>query len=260
MTSTYLLYLDILGFKKMVAQNDPRIDDLFERVDTLLVFKDEAFKTLIFSDTIICFLKHNPRSKEARETMLMYACEASQSLFYHCVQLGIVFRGILTFGEFKYTKHKHFDSYYGKALIDAYQKDNGHEITGTGLFVDKSISNNLNIFRTIEYNDKFDFVYPNQSIRDFENWPKAAFPIDWTLLEGQSLLDLDAKYFKFLKNQIDTHHDEYIRSKYLTTYGLYKKRFSGLIEFLELNDFDHRKISPEVDWEEKLDEFPRNLY
>ncbi|HEV7381186.1 MAG TPA: hypothetical protein VGN64_15420 [Dyadobacter sp.] len=254
----FLLYIDILGFRNLVKDNKDKIVELFDRIEKLPVFTDRDIRTIVFSDTILCYLKQTPNSKDDVETMLMYLCEACQALFYHCVQLDIVYRAILTYGEFEFKEQKYFNSYFGKALIFAHDKEK--DIKSIGLFVDKRVTDKYNIFRTIPYSDEFDFVYPNSDFNVFQYAELSNFPVDWDRLEGEVMLDLDVKFLKYVKHNIDSLSDTYIRQKYESVYNLYKKKFAPLIIFLEQNNFDHKAICPELDWEERKEEFPRSMY
>ncbi|REA56979.1 hypothetical protein DSL64_25335 [Dyadobacter luteus] len=257
-TDKFLLYIDILNFRNLVKDSKEKVIELFDRIEKLPVFTDRDIRTIVFSDTIVCYLKQTPNSKDGVETMLMYLCEACEALFYHCVQLDIVYRAILTYGEFEFKEQKYFNSYFGKALIFAHDKEK--EIKSIGLFVDKRVSNKYNIFRTIPYTDDFDFVYPNSDFNILQDAQVSDFPVVWYLLDGPVMLDLDVKFLKYVKHNIDTVSDIAIRQKYESVYNLYKKKFFTLIAFLEQNNFDHKAICPELPWEEKKQEFPRSMY
>ena len=49
------LYIDILGFKNLVTSNTDKVESIFKIIDSLHVHKDIAFRTIVFSDTILVF-------------------------------------------------------------------------------------------------------------------------------------------------------------------------------------------------------------
>lgn len=48
MKSKYFLYIDILGFSKMVEQDSPKVKEVFSIIDKLNVFHHESFETVFF--------------------------------------------------------------------------------------------------------------------------------------------------------------------------------------------------------------------
>lgn len=61
LTAKYLLYIDILGFSDMVRSEPAKVAELYLILDSLTVHRHEAFRTIVFSDTI---LVQRFRSKE----------------------------------------------------------------------------------------------------------------------------------------------------------------------------------------------------
>jgi hypothetical protein len=55
MDDHYLLYIDVLGFKKLVDEAPDRVDDLFEIVASLNLHQHHDFAAIVFSDTILVY-------------------------------------------------------------------------------------------------------------------------------------------------------------------------------------------------------------
>ena len=101
MTEKSFLYIDILGFSKMTNNSPNKIEQVFQILDSIKVHRHFAFKTIVFSDTILVFNEDDSRSDDYYVT---YLCEFVQDLFYRTIYLNVFFRAVITKGEFKYQK------------------------------------------------------------------------------------------------------------------------------------------------------------
>ena len=55
MTDRYLLYIDVLGFSALIDEGLGKINDLYEVIASLNVHRHDAFKVIVFSDTILVY-------------------------------------------------------------------------------------------------------------------------------------------------------------------------------------------------------------
>lgn len=253
MEKKYFLYIDILGFAE-IAKNDPNeIERIYNIIDSLNVHKHEAFKTIIFSDTILVYNIEEAVSNFERESIVMFACEFAQDLIYHFADKDIYFRAILTYDYFKHYSLKYAECYYGNALINCYNKEK--EINGIGLFIDKRITQFNKIFPTVDYDKDFDYVCVLQSLERLNRNTNGLLPssdfdtIDntdeyWSIKFELNLLR--NIYLHSLK-----HSDVKIRSKFLQTYQLYRNLFKTLLISFEKSNFDVSIINPKANWSKK---------
>ncbi|MCL2116878.1 MAG: hypothetical protein FWH27_00475 [Planctomycetaceae bacterium] len=246
--SKYLLYIDILGFSNLVKEDSPKIERLFTIIDNLNMHKHFDFQTIVFSDTILCFNSGVPTTHD--EYLVMYACEFVQNLLYRSADLGIQFRAILTYGEFFYEKLSHIEKYYGKALVEAHDKEK--EINGIGLFIHKDILKYNTNFETVCFDKDLHFVYLMQCMESLLPYAHE-IPLRNSVVQDvidPSHIKLEVRVLETVKKNIDdTQLDSKIRGKYSLTYLLYQQRYGELIDVLEKNHFECNIISPDVDWE-----------
>lgn len=235
MEQKYFLYIDILGFSTLVKSNSPKIDQIFKILNSLKAHKHFAFKTIVFSDTILVF---NEDSSREDEYYMMYLCEFVQDLFYSTNHLNVYFRAVLNRGEFIYRKLSNIESYYGKALIDCYEKEK--EIKSIGLFVDKTISKKIITFTVIDFDKNFDFVILNQAFDELDQISGGKLPIEYEdLLETDiaSRIDEDLFFLREIEYLKNNHPDEDVKLKYENTYNLLKNKYMNLFNIFEEQGF-----------------------
>jgi hypothetical protein len=252
----YLLYIDILGFSEMVKNDIMKVKMLFEIIDSLNAHKHNAYKTIVFSDTILIFNITTPLNQNDHEYLVMYSCEFIQDLIFKTIELDIQFRAILTFDEFYYENLKNLEAYYGMALINAYYKEKA--ISSIGLFIDKRINHYNKIFPTATFDKDLDFVFLLQTIERLHKSGEFKLPLDKVYIStGYDLFGLEneVRTLKNLHLNISKQTDSKIRCKYLEAYHHYKKRYKWLIDLFEDSNFDHTIISPEADWTHLRREF-----
>lgn len=245
----YLLYIDILGFSNLVKNDVGKVKQLFEIIDSLNAHKHNAFKTIVFSDTILIFNTTAPLSKHDHEYLVMFACEFIQDLMFKTIDLDIQFRAILTYDEFYYHDLKNLEAYYGEALVNAYYKEK--EINALGLFIDKRINHYNTIFKTSEFDKDLYFVYLLQTIERLHQFGEFKLPIDKDYVSTSYDffgLENEVKTLKNLHVNIAKHTDSKIRGKYLETYYQYQKRYMWLMSLFESSNFDYTVVSPEAEW------------
>jgi len=172
----YFLYIDILGFSELVQTDLTRVDELYEIIASLNVHKHHVFKAIIFSDTILVYNNGEPRSQEDHYYLLMYLCEFVHDLQNRLAGRNIVFRAIITKGQFVHYEINGIPCFYGSALINAYNSEK--TIQAIGLFLDKSCANESDIFNYCEFNDRYDFVFTTKMMDVVEFDYEGNFPLD----------------------------------------------------------------------------------
>jgi hypothetical protein len=152
----YFLYVDILGFSSLVTQD--RVGDLYHRLDSLNAHSHSSFSTIVFSDTIVIYNKDDLDWDERDKTALVSRlCEFAADLFYRLISQDIHFRAYICCGEFAHSKMHHIEAFYGRALIQSYQRE--REIQCTGLFIDNELVPYVEIFVTDKYDDRSHYVH-----------------------------------------------------------------------------------------------------
>ncbi|MFH2045988.1 MAG: hypothetical protein ABIK92_12670 [Pseudomonadota bacterium] len=128
----YLLFLDLLGFSKLVENKSPQ--EVYDVIDSALrSFSrweelNRQFKTIYFSDTFLFY--QDPKGYGDWAFLDIYAIGAM--LLSALLAKGITARGSITFGEFEVkadSSNKH-QLYFGKALIEAYEAERREQWIG----------------------------------------------------------------------------------------------------------------------------------
>jgi hypothetical protein len=252
MSEKYLLYIDILGFSDLVKADPKKIDTIYDALDRLNAHEHNAFKTIIFSDTILVFNITEPRTEEDHHYLVMFSCEFAQDLQKWCIKMNVQFRALLLYGEFYYQQRKNLESYYGAALIKAYLKEK--ELQPMGLFITKDIAHKNRIYKTVSFDQDVNFVFLTQDMERLSFYSGGSLPILTALFDDAHLLPylwLELQMLHNLKNGLATIEDSRIRAKYSLTYQLYRTRYPELLPQLEATGFDLKAVNPEADWKDQ---------
>lgn len=214
------LYIDILGFEHFVRENPDKVDQIFAIFDTLKVHKHFALQTVVFSDTILVF---NIDENLSTDYYCTYLVEYSQELFYRLSAINVYFKGILTYGEFNFSKMTNIKAYYGVALIDAYKDESTLE--GFGLYVDKRLSSEIIVFDKVPFTEKYEFILLCQSLKNLYSTTEGVLPVDINLLSETDTfhrIDEDLRFFREIEYLKQNHTNGKIRAKYQKVYDIYK--------------------------------------
>lgn len=114
-TERFVLFLDIMGFKDMVARNTHKhIYKNFQSLAKSVLSEKRSTNiyTSIFSDSIVIFSRN--KSQEALHDLVW----AASSIFIYSLTLHIPLKGCLSFG--KLTVDRELQVFFGQPLIDAY--------------------------------------------------------------------------------------------------------------------------------------------
>ncbi|MGC1020278.1 hypothetical protein WKH71_05380 [Pantoea agglomerans] len=260
MNERFFLYLDILGFTDLVKQGSERIDDLYEVIASLNVHKHDAFKVIVFSDTVVVYNVDGGHTSADAKYLIMFMCEFVKDLMHRLTKRSVYFRAIITHGDFTHYEINNVPCFYGNALIDAYNSEK--ELKAIGLFIDKKISHHCNIFKHLNFNDNFNFVYVTQSLEEIEEYGSSGFPIHPDLIECT-----DSKWFilpeiEHINNMyIGSRNNSYIesvRKKYDASWNMYCKHYPHITAQLLASNNNITSISPDVEWQEVFDRYPED--
>lgn len=245
----FLLYIDILGFSDLVAKKPRKVEMLYSIIDSLNVHAHNAFKTIVFSDTILVYNTEASSSDRDREYFVMYACEFAQDLQRRLTGQDIHFRAVLVLGHFDHYHLKNIECFYGSALIKAYLREK--DIPATGLFIDDASNHYNKIFPTTRFESDLNFVFLNQSLERLQNNTNGQLPTDnFVLNEMDDYGDIlfDIRLLKGIYRNMQTQNNSRIRTKYLTTWHLFRNRYPKILDSLEARNFSPQTICENFDW------------
>lgn len=246
MEKKYLLYIDTLGFADLV-EDEMKVRRLYHIIENLNAHIHDSFRVIVFSDTILIYNAVEPIDDKDHRYLVMFLIEFVQDLLYRIIGKGYFFRAVLIYGEFEHTK-TNIEKFFGKALVDAYQKEKS--INCTGLFIDNICQKYNSIFRVERYDKEFSFVFLNQSIerviRDY-----GPLPIDPEFLfdtDYEWFLVRDVQMLKDIYTIMRTHKDPKVRKKMFATWKFYCKRYPDFVKKLIKSKFNLNVISNSPKW------------
>ncbi|HEY0832336.1 MAG TPA: hypothetical protein VGE72_00385 [Azospirillum sp.] len=249
MSERLFLYIDILGFKDLVAKGFD-IMSIYEKIDRLPAHSDEGFSCIVFSDTIVVYgdgywLRHQNQG-------IMWLAEFAQHLFYNLISLDVHIRAYLTSGDFEHHKLKNLEAYYGEALVKCYEREK--DIKSTGLFIDSKLLPYCDIFKTTEYDEHSHYVHVMQHLDEI-SWRHGMYPIPGICVSSTGAEWWLAYLLTYLRNTHKHANDislpEATRLKHRNAWNMISQHHPGLTQTLEETDFNFREIV-DIDWAEPL--------
>ena len=229
------LYIDILGFSEMVKEHSPKISQIFEIINGLSVHDHYAFRSIVFSDTIIVYNEDNDMPNHYYVT---YLIEFAQQLFYKLLSIGVYYKGLITYGDFEFQELINIQAYWGNALIEAYNNEKKQE--GFGLFIRKELSVDNLLFEMMSVGKDYNYVFLNQSYINLYKKSHGVLPIDMdllTMIDEFDRIDEDLMFFREIAFLKDNHPCEKIREKYRAVYDWYKGKTPRFFEIFEQQGF-----------------------
>lgn len=255
----YLLYVDILGFSKLVEGNSPRIHDLYEAIASLNVHKHYAFRAIVFSDTILVYNTSEGATAKDRHYLVMYLYEFAQDLQDRLVGREIFFRAVLVRGEFIHYELNSIPCFFGTSLVEAYQSEK--KIPAIGLFMERDIVPDSDVFETTKFDDSYDFVFITQTLNTIEDFHGGIFPINREVLEASDLIYLlvpEILHLKQIAHLAKNHDEQRVREKHANTLALFRVRYPATLQSLEENNFSLEALCPDAKWSELLSRYPQD--
>ena len=229
------LYIDILGFRNMVKEHSPKIPQIFDIFNGLNVHNHYAFRTIVFSDTIIVYNENNDMPNHYYVT---YLIEFAQQLFYRLLSIGVYYRGFITYGDFEFHELSNIQAYWGNALIETYSDES--KLKGFGLFVRRDLSDDIVILDKMPVGEKYNFVFLCQSYMNLYKKVNGILPVDINLLtetDEYERIDEDLAFFREISFIKENHPCENIREKYQAVYDWYKRKTPKFFEIFEQQGF-----------------------
>ncbi len=250
MSDKYLLYIDILGFSKLVENHPTKIRQLYGIINSLNAHKHDLFKTIVFSDTVLVYNDREPESDNDHNDIVWYLIEFAEDLLFRLTGQGIFFRAVLLKGNFEHYNLKNVECFFGKSLISAYTLEKN--IPAIGLFISSECNKRNKYFRTTIFKEDLHFVYLNRNLERLNHDNGGRLPVHPIVLDGLVDIVSDIRYLSDIFKHMREHPLPQVRSKYLATWDLYEQRYSGILKPLKDSDFALRVIAEYFDWEERI--------
>ena len=269
MTERFLLYVDLLGFSELVRNEPDVVPNLFHAFDRSQAHGHTCFEVIQFSDTLLVFNNKDPLSGYDKHYFAMYLCEFAQELQYMLLARGTFLRGLITRGQFEDTgpipnrTYKHIRSFWGEALIHAHKVTS--DIKAIGLFVDAHVKPHMRVFDMHPYDDRNQVWFvdmtslPRQSFDYLTNKNELSIAMGHVRSCGmEQILSYD---LLLLKRLFESSHDHRlapsVRTKHLTTWEIYRRKYSVLCQAMEEVGFDFKQL-PGHDWVRTIAQIARH--
>lgn len=249
MTERLFLYIDILGFGDMVKSGYD-IASIYRHIDRLNVHGDEYFKCIVFSDTILVYA-HEAWMKYP-DKGLMWLIEFAQDLIYRLIPSDIHVRGYITLGDFDHYKLQNVEAYYGRALVECYEREKS--IKSTGIFLDSRLAKLSDIFKLTAFDESSHYIHVLQELAQISA-PYEHYPIKGYIIESQDLQWQTAYALRYIENtykhSIDASLSPTVQAKYQNAWRMISTLHPGLCRQLIEKNFDFSRVV-ELDWTEPL--------
>ncbi|XOF33169.1 MAG: hypothetical protein ACL93V_14325 [Candidatus Electrothrix sp. YB6] len=255
MQEKFLLYIDILGFSDLI-KSEERTKDLYKIIDSLNVHSHDVFQTIVFSDTILVYNKETHSDEDSAKYIVWYATEFAEDLHFRLIGKGLYFRAVLTYGEFEHYHLKNTECFFGKALVDSYNSEKN--IQTTGLLIDNECHKYLRFFASEKFDNNWHFIYLERSFKYLDEMMFEGLPIRREVfMEGENVpFLLEAlEFIKDIYGNMRNHPVPTIRTKYLTTWDFYHRKYSVILDYLIGNNFSPESVCPNFNWEPLLKRF-----
>jgi hypothetical protein len=243
----FLLYLDILGFSDMTRKDGRKVARTYAILDKLNAHRDSAFKTIVFSDTILIYNPREATSDPEREDYVWYLTEAAEHLYSMLVGQDIWFRAILIAGEFHHYHLNHVECFYGNALIDAHLAEK--RLPMTGMVVHDSCLPYFRFFRHERFTEEHSFVYLSRPLEQLHELSGDQYPVEDSIVGDLSPnLPEGVRYLFDLHTLMRTNPEPAVRAKALTTWDFYARRYPGMVAALTASQFGLDALAPAGTW------------
>lgn len=246
----FLLYIDILGFADMTQREPRKVARTYAILDSLNVHRHHAFKTIVFSDTVLVYNPRLAESDEERSYLVWYLNEFAEDLHHRLTGQDVYFRAVLTTGAFSHYSLSNLECFFGDALVQAYQHEK--KIPSIGLFIDNKCNAYNKYFRTAPFDGRYDFVYLNRSLESLDELVGGRYPFS-----GSGIADIapyapwQVRFLKDVHRNMRHHVEPSVRTKFLTAWDFYAKRYPAMTQILCDHDFDISALGFPGAWAEE---------
>jgi hypothetical protein len=247
MNERFLLYIDILGFSEMTRREPRKVARVYAILDSLNVHKHETFKTIVFSDTVLVYNPKLAESDGERDYLVWYLIEFAEDLHHRLTGQDIYFRAVLTTGSFSHYPLKNIECFFGEALVDAYLWEKG--MPSIGLFINDTCNKHNKYFRVAPFDEKYHFVYLNRSLESLHNYAGDTYPVSEQAIEdGTPFIPWQVRFLQDVYLNMRNHPVPAVRTKFLTAWDFYSKRYPGMAQTLIKNDFSLESLGGPNAW------------
>ncbi|OUR95895.1 hypothetical protein A9Q81_13635 [Gammaproteobacteria bacterium 42_54_T18] len=254
----FLLYIDILGFADMTKLEPRKVARVYSILDQLNVHRHKSFKTIVFSDTVLVYNPELAVTDEDRKYLIWYLIEFAEDLHHRLTGQDIYFRAILTSGSFDHYRLDNIECFFGQALVNAYTSEK--DIPSLGLFIDKNCNNYNQFFRSAPFDEELSFVYLNRSLETLEEYARGKYPItEYGVIDQAPHAPWQVRFLRDVHQNMRTHPSPAVRTKFLTAWDFYAKRYPLMIQALLNSDFELSSLGPTNAWIEEIESMEKDI-
>jgi hypothetical protein len=256
----FLLYIDILGFAEMTKREPRKVARLYAILDSLNVHRHDTFKTIVFSDTILVYNPQLASSDEERTYLVWYLIEFAEDLHHRLTGQDIYFRAVVTTGNFSHYPLKNIECFFGEALVSAYLHEK--QIPSIGLFIDNECNKYNKYFRVAPFDNECNFVYLNRSLETLEQSTGGVFPFtdrSYGIEDGTPHTPWQVRFLRDVHGNMRNHRSPAVRTKFLTAWDFYAKRYPGMTQGLVNKEFSLTALGPPGAWQDETKEMEKAI-
>jgi hypothetical protein len=253
-----LLYIDILGFAEMTKREPRKVARVYSILDQLNVHGHNSFKTIVFSDTILVYNPILAINDKDRSYFVWYLIEFAEDLQHRLIGQDIFFRAILTAGSFDHYRLKNVECFFGEALVDAYSKEKG--VPSIGLFIDNYCNKFNRYFRYARFDEELSFVYLNRSIESLNEYSGGVYPVkDYSVIDEAPHTPWQVRFLSDVYRNMREHKSPKVRTKYLTAWDYYAKRYPGMLQLLANTGFSLTSLVSNKAWKDVIEQMDNGI-
>jgi hypothetical protein len=254
----FLLYIDILGFAEMTKHEPRKVARIYSILNELNVHRHNSFKTIVFSDTVLVYNPDLANSDEDRQCLVWYLTEFAEDLHHRLTGQDIYFRAILTSGSFAHYRLGNIECFFGEALVNAYSSEKG--IPSLGLFIDSYCEKFNRFFRVAKFDENLSFVYLNRSLETLEEYTGGKYPVtEFGVTDQAPYTPWQVRFLQDVYQNMREHKSPVVRTKFLTAWDFYAKRYPSLTQVLVENNFALSSLAPKGAWHDETERMKKDI-
>jgi hypothetical protein len=170
----------------------------------------------------------------------------------------IYFRAFLTTGSFSHYPLQHIECFFGEALVNAYLREK--EIPSIGLFIDDRCNKFNQYFRTTQFDNQYHFVYLNRSLESLEQYTAGKYPFrDKAIEDHAPNVPWQVRFLQDVHHNMRNHPIPSVRTKFLTAWDFYAKRYPGLTQTLSQQAFTLASLGGPGAWSSEAKEMDKSI-
>ena len=259
MTDRFLLYIDILGFSEMTRKDPRKVARVYAILNQLNSHRHDSYKTIVFSDTVLVYNVKPAMNDDDRQYYVWYLTEFAEHLHHMLTGQDIYFRAALVAGDFFHYQLDHVECFFGEALINAYNAEK--DIPSLGLFMDTTCVRYNQFFRLATFSDKFSFVYLNRHLEYLNTNCSGRYParLDTPGEDVAPFLPWQVRFLKDIHEQMRNHPSPHVRTKFLTAWDFYYKRYPEMLQALVQQEFSLTALAYQGAWDQSTKTMEKDI-